>query len=323
MSTDISTGQLANVCLINDYKDGGVLLIENPMACHFETIETVVCKYKQIIGDRPIRDIYIHQNCNFKFDVRRPRQSYYNILAAQQDKAKNDHKKYLSSLYPFIKFEKPAAYDYYINISLYPHEYENVKTNDPTTHFYISHRLSEDIYKSAPNIFYLTPLAMYNVLEQDILPYMNEPKKKTSCPIYVIQGNWDKARRNYTSLLAILKTPFRKDYRIKMLGRGKYPQELEPFKSKIIKCTDYHWEPFHKEFLDCYCILPLISKSSHPQYYSETFTSSISYAKAYTLKALLDKDLQDIYNLPDAEVYTDESTIVKAFEKTLYDFYKR
>ena len=79
---------------------------------------------------------------------------------------------------------------------------------------------------------------------------------------------------------------------------------------------------YHKEFLDGYCILPLITKKTHPHYYTTKLTSTINYTSAYKLKCLIDKDLQNIYKLQDVEIFNDISDIVNAFKKTLVDFYK-
>ena len=75
--------------------------------------------------------------------------------------------------------------------------------------------------------------------------------------------------------------------------------------------------------LDAYCILPLITKQSHPHYYSNKLTSTINYAKGYDLKCLIDKDLQNIYNLKNVAVFDNINNIIPVFEKTLEDFYKK
>ena len=80
---------------------------------------------------------------------------------------------------------------------------------------------------------------------------------------------------------------------------------------------------YHKEFLDAYCILPLISKQTHPHYYIDKLTSSINYARGYKLKCLIDKDLQKIYNLENVEIYNDINDITTGFINTLEQFYKK
>ena len=76
-----------------------------------------------------------------------------------------------------------------------------------------------------------------------------------------------------------------------------------------------------EEFLDAYCILPLISKNTHKHYYTDKLTSTINYARAYELKCLIDKDLQNIYNLSNVEIYNNIDDIVSAFNNTLKIFY--
>ena len=41
------------------------------------------------------------------------------------------------------------------------------------------------------------------------------------------------------------------------------------------------------------------------------------------MKCLIDRDLQNIYNLEDAEIFNDINDITDAFEKTLETFYKQ
>lgn len=95
---------------------------------------------------------------------------------------------------------------------------------------------------------------------------------------------------------------------------------IKKFQSKIIIKNDLDFTDFHKEFIDAYCLLPLISKRSHPQYYTNKLTSSMNYLTAYNLKCVIDKDLQGIYNLKNAYVYDNEDDIVAAFEKSLMEF---
>ena len=124
-----------------------------------------------------------------------------------------------------------------------------------------------------------------------------------------------------TFLLVILSQNYKYDFKIKLIGRGDLPQSLIKYKEKIILKNNLNFIDFHKEFLNGYCILPLISKNSNPNYYKKKLTSTINYAKGYKLKCLIDKDLQDIYNLEDVEIYNDIQYINYAFEKTLEKFY--
>ena len=147
---------------------------------------------------------------------------------------------------------------------------------------------------------------------------MENKKIKTKVPIYVIQGNFSEKRRNYNFLKKILSKNFKYDFKIKLLGRGDPPLNNE----KIILKKNLNFTDFHKEFLDIYCILPLISKKTHPQYYTNKLTSSMSYAYAYNLNIILDKDLQNIYKHKKAFVYNNEKDFLNVFEKSLVHFYE-
>ena len=141
--------------------------------------------------------------------------------------------------------------------------------------------------------------------------------------IYIIQGNLNQNRRYLNLLKKILDQSYKHKFIIKLVGRGYLPKELEKYKDKIVLRNNLNFTDFHREFLNAYCILPLISKNTHPEYYNKKLTSTINYARGYKLKCLIDKDLQEIYNLDDVEVYNDINDIVHHFKKTLDDFYKQ
>jgi len=94
------------------------------------------------------------------------------------------------------------------------------------------------------------------------------------------------------------------------------------YADKLIYRCNLDFIDFHKEFLDGYAILPLITKKSHPQYYKNQLTSSINYGLAYNLHFIIDVDLQKIYHLENVTIFTDEKDIVNAFRKSLSDFYE-
>ena len=270
------------------------LYIDNNISAHYEIIESIIVKYKCIIGNMNIQTICLKFKPNLEF------------------------KDYIMKKYPNVKFGKPMRYHYYIGVTLYPEEYITISKKDRTTHFYISHRV-DDVFNGAKNIFYLSPLSTYNVFQADVLPFSKEKnQKQNAIPIYIVQG--DIQKRNLRLLEKILETEYPHDYRIKIVGKGTVPPQFEKY-DKLILCKNYGWEQYHKEFLDCYCIIPLILKDTHIHYYTHTLTSTINYARGYELKCLIDADLQNIYNLKDVELFNDETDICKAFEQTLVDFY--
>jgi hypothetical protein len=170
------------------------------------------------------------------------------------------------------------------------------------------------------NIWFLTPLNNNDYLICDILPFQNEIYDNPY-PVYIVQGSIDDKRRNYNLLETILMNTSTYDFKIKIIGSGKLNEKFNIYKDKLIVKNDLNFTDYHKEFLDCYCLLPLINKNSQSQYYKNKLTSSINYTLVYNLTCLLDKDLQNIYNVPFSYVYNDESDLVSVFIQSLYDFY--
>jgi hypothetical protein len=72
-------------------------------------------------------------------------------------------------------------------------------------------------------------------------------------------------------------------------------------------------------------MLMLISKKKQPHYYKFQLTSSINYILAYKMKAIIDQELKDIYNLDNNDCYIydtlDKNTLIEQFEKVIDDFY--
>jgi len=277
-----------------------ILYIENNSLSHCEIIESIINKYEKIIKNKvDIIYLFINEKNNFKNNI--------------------TFKKYIKDKYPTIKFEIPKTYDYFINCTIYKSNYNLIKNKNPNTHFYISHRVIKE-YENMENIYCLTPLSKQYIYT-DILPYSNLKKQKTEYPIFCIQGRIIKKVRNFNFLKLLLNHKTKYNFKIKILGSGKLPEEFNIYKNKIILKSNLNFTDYHKEFLNCHCLLPLISKNTHPCYYNDRITSSINYARGYNLKCLIDKDLQNIYNLPNVEIFNNEKDICNKFEKILKDFY--
>jgi hypothetical protein len=267
---------------------------------HFEIIESIIQKYDTILKIKKNKENKIYlENIN-----------------------SNEYIKYINKIYPSIKInQKIDKYDYKIFTTFYFKDLDKYidKINNPTKYFFICHEV-DDKLKKYNNVFYLTPLCnSNNFIYADVLPKIKQ--NQNNIPIYIVQGRIGTLRRTPKLLVRILSTNFIYNYKIKIIGKGDLPKILEPFKDKIIFKKDLSFEDYHSEFSDVYCILPLITKKSLPQYYTNKLTSSISYAKAYNLKCLIDKDLQDIYHLNNVEIFNDENDIANSFMKTLKDFY--
>ena len=272
------------------------LIIYNNYPAHYEIIESVIVKCNYILNIDLTEKLEIYLL------------TYHSIFFM----------KYIKNKYPNIKFQKIINYDYLINCTVYDKDFRYLD-NKMINKKYIAHEISPRL-KENPNVLFLTPFIKNRFLEADILPFSLN-KIKTKIPIYIVQGNLNHKRRNYDLLKKILNQDYKYDFRIKLIGRGELPLYLTKYKDKIILKNNLNFIDFHKEFLDGYCILPLISKISHPNYYKKKLTSTINYAKGYKLKCLIDKDLQNIYNLEDTSIYNDINDISCAFEKTLDKFY--
>jgi hypothetical protein len=269
-----------------------ILYIENNVNFHYEIIETFIVNYKTIIQiDLKNVKIYLFINNNSSF------------------------KTYINNKYPNIIFKTPKTYDYYINITIYDKDYNKICKNSKTN-FYISHEITSRL-KKISNVYFLTPLAKDCIIA-DILPY-SDIKYKTATPIYIIQGSL--RRRHLPLLIEILKNKYDYKFIIKILGIQSFPSSLIKYKNVIIFKKSLNYIDYHKEFLDGYCILPLITKKTHIQYYTTKFTSTINYATGYGLKCLIDDDLQKIYNLKNVCIYNNINDIAKQFNETLKTFY--
>lgn len=273
-----------------------VLISNIPFNFHYEIIESVIVKYKEIL--------HIHENC----------QLYLNFVK------NHSFEHYIQKKYPNIIFSDEDHFDFYIECTVYDRDADRLNSTE-TNIKYIAHEITDKLLKN-PNVYYLTPLSKQNWILADVLPFM-ESRCVTDIPIYVIQGNLNQNRRKLSLLIRILENDFPHKFILKMIGRGSLPSCLQKYKDRIVLKNNLDFANYHREFLDAYCILPLISKHSHPHYYSTKLTSTINYAKAYKLKCVIDSDLQDIYRLDNVEVYKEESCITEAFSNTLNEFYSR
>ncbi len=278
------------------------LLIVNNTYVHCEIIESIIVKYHEIL----------------KIDKEIPIDIYLNTSDLTPGNNR-DFIEYIKNKYPKIKFENTSNYDYFINCTVYDRDFQHLDKKENSTNKYISHEITDRL-KTNPNVYYLTPLSEKNYIYADVLPYSND-KKISNIPIYVVQGNLNMNRRNLGLLEKILDQSYQYDFKIKLIGRGYLPGELQKYKNKIILKNNLKFIDYHKEFLDAYCILPLITKETHSSYYNKKLTSSINYARGYKLKSLIDTDLQEIYNLEDVEIFNDMNDISDAFTRTLEQFY--
>ena len=270
-----------------------ILLIRNCVNHHYECVESIIVKHQEIIKVNA-DIIYLELS-----DCREP-----------------SFKKYILEKYPNIIYGSTENYDYFIDVTVH----KKPKLLESKKKFYINHDPNNS-YLNMKNVYYASPFYKRNIV-LDILPFKDQIKTNKFVPIYIIQGNKDPNRRDFNLLDSILNSKYNYKFIIRWNGKGSLPSKYNIFKEKgLLEETSGDFIEYHKHFLDCYCLIPLISKKNNPDYYSNKLTSSINYVKGYKLKCLIDKDLQIIYNLEDTEIFNDKNDISIAFEKTLIDFY--
>jgi hypothetical protein len=286
------------------------IIIYNNRNCHYELIESLIHKYHLLYNLDPKVNNYNNDDI---FLINHKNESFEN---------------YIKNKYPKINFLKlgDPVYncDLGISVSTYNADFPKINLNDKKNVFITQE--SCGLMLKYSNIFHLTPLCgNANYLYCDILPFQDQ-KTKNDLPIYIIQGNITSSRRNYKLLEILLNTKFDHDFKIRMVGRGKELFQNKKFlnQEKLEWKLNLNFEDYHKQFLDGYCILPLISKKTHPQYYTKKLTSTINYIKGYDLKCIIDSDLQNIYSLDKAYVYDSNNIddFINNFNKTLESFNK-
>jgi hypothetical protein len=287
------------------------LLIYNNEISHYEIIESVILKYNEILNIPKDDNLTIYLHATNDDLLKEHPTRIFEVQSFEN---------YITTKYPKIIFGKITDYDYFINCTIYDRHYDSLNKNIDSNHKYIAHEITERL-KLNPNVYYLTPLSKQNYLNANILPFTDK-KVKSNIPIYVIQGS---LKRRDTSLLeSILKTNYFYNFKIKLLNRIGLPENLKKYESKFIIKKELHFTDYHREFADVYSILPLVSKNKNLfcyRYYIDKLTSTINYASGYKLKCLIDKELQNIYNLKNVVIYNDINDISSKFNKTLKEFY--
>ena len=283
------------------------ILINNNFDCHYELIESIINKINFIIkNDTTEYNLYIYVK------------KYKNII---------NHAsfiEYISEKYPkiILLFNMLAIdFDYTIMCSCYKEHLETIEKNSKK-HYYICHDITDENI-ICENVYHLTPLCKTDrYFYCDMLPY-STPKLIFDIPFYIIQGDFK--RRSLKLLLNILNKSYNYNFIIKIVNNNDLPEELEPYSHRILHLKGLNYKEYHVNFCGIYAILPLSTKEEQPYYYSTKLTSSINYARAYDLTIVIDKDLQDIYNMDSkkAYVFNDETDISVAFNKSLEDFYTK
>ena len=292
-----------------------VYICNNYYPFHCELMPSIIENFRSIIRDKDISEveykIYMTFNVNYPY--------------------REDFVMFIRNKFPNVVLSITEEYDYKIDCTIYPEDKKNLI--DDEKHFYISHEIFD---YGIPNVFYLSPQCKGmsgfedHYIPCDVMAFYKRKCMNRDIPVYIIQGNMDAARRDYDLLEAILKTKFKHPFVIKIIGDGKLEERFSKYRDsgRLIVKTHLNYCDYHREFLDVYCILPLVSRVKQPEYYHTKFVSSINYGLAFDLHFLLDAELRDIYGLEKCFVYESgdenrEKGMVDAFRQSLDAFYSR
>ena len=280
-----------------------VIQIMNSATFHLEVIESVIVRYPLLLGHNPSAE-----NGSI----------LYLDLAPNTDP---QFIKYIQEKYPSLILGRTHRYHFFIGVTLYPSDYGKMVRLDPRTHFFISHTYTPTAVP--PNVRYLAPFSGHHkTFPATVLPFQEREQQHhpTYPPIFVVQG--DLRRRRLDLLHKILRTPTKHPYQILLLCRKVTDPTLLQYKQVVAK-ENLGFVDYHREMTRVSGILTLISKETHSHYYETKCTSSINYARSYQLLCILDRDLQNIYQLKKAVVYAQPSQIAEAFQYGLEKIHEK
>ena len=265
---------------------GKHLFISNNYLAHYECIETLIVKYKEIIKKNINFDkIYLrlHKDTNWEFG----NLNKYSFI------------KYIKNKYPEISFYIPKKYEYFIETTYY---YDSDTYQHKDKHFYLSHRFTKN-YES--NIFYISKIF-------DKLPYCDDSFINENIPIYLVIG--DLTKRNISELKDLIQLKSNKKFKIRILSRSiticENLKQIDIY-NRLEIFNNLYFEEFHKKIVDCYCILFLL----YPFDYDNKFTGAYSICISYNKLGILRKENNKIFNIKNALEY--EENFINIFNKSL------
>ena len=296
-----------------------VYISNNYYPFHCELMPSIIEKFRDIIRDKDVSEVEYKIYMTFNVDY----------------PYKEDFVMFIRNKFPYVYLSITEEYDYKIDCTIYPKDKKNLI--DDEKHFYISHEVFD---YGIPNVFYLSPQCKgmsgfeNHYIPCDVMAFYKRKCMNRDIPVYIIQGNMDAARRDYDFLEALLKTNYNHPFVIKIIGDGKLDARFSKYMNsgRLIVKTHLNYCDYHREFLDVYCILPLVSREKQSEYYHTKFVSSIHYGLAFDLHFLLDSELRDIYELRLEKCFVYEAGacgdnrvkgVVDAFRQSLDSFYSR
>ena len=278
--------------------------IVNPVPYHYEVLEEIIHQAPRMVKISSEEDydihLYIVKNHSFEMYIRENFPSVHLHRGFPRHTThKNRYTIYATILDRFV-----------------------LQKNNPKI-FYLLHRYHK-IYSDWENIYglaaYFVPSRRLSVTH---LPFVNAKKKATTIPVFAVQGNLNhNYRRCWDLLVNILRENWRFDFKVKVIGRGKMPAALMPYKTKIILCNNLNFLDYHREFLDIYCLILPNTPESTPFYFGPKQTSSISYLQSYNIHGLLHEKLFQVApTLQRVTTFSSNENFLVAFEEVLNSFY--
>jgi hypothetical protein len=123
---------------------------------------------------------------------------------------------------------------------------------------------------------------------------------------FLVQGNMQEGRRSYSSLLAVLLHPavvaVRDRFELLLIGDGAVPAELVKLPGVTARIHLNEAE-YHDACRSAHFVLPLTKPTTHPQYYQDTFSSTIQVGLAYELGFVVHAAQAQLYALPPHAVW--------------------
>jgi hypothetical protein len=235
---------------------------------------------------------------------------------------------YISETFPDVVLSG-APPGLHVSVRIHVTTYVDDLLGKPPTDIdkYICHDMSREV-ANRPDTYFLAPFCKrfgcIREFQADTLPYMETTDRVLrKFPKFVVQGALTPLRRNFTLLKRILDADIRLPFEILLIGKRSPPSYILDRRGENLKIVSNvrDFKEYHSHFRDAYGCLPLISKSTHPQYYRNKLTSSVNYIRAYKLIPVVDKNLQRIYEFPGAIVYEKDDGIVQAFQRAVHGFY--
>lgn len=250
----------------------------NPVSYHFEIVLSLLCLFSNVT----LFSLYhVSPLSEDRFQMLNYVQSTRNISVTLKDYDENN----------------VYTETFLIYVTMYPADKKFIKEKSQSNTYFIVHSPRPPL--KAPHVVYLTDQTTEKLVwHPSCMPFPAAlpPRAGQKNPVFVVQGNVHEKRRNYKSLLPILKANFGRNFTIRIIGRGRLPHYLEKFLGKNLEFIQNAGEmQFFSMISESSGILPLIDSTFKHEYTTGKFSSSILYARSYRMIVVGHESLQQKY----------------------------